>query len=94
MSKLKLAVVFGGASSEHSVSLVSATSVLNNLDKSKYDIIPVGITKKGRWLFYPGSYEEIESGAWEKYPDNVPCFISPDSTTKGLVKILSDQTIS
>ena len=39
MNKMRIAVLFGGVSSEHDVSVVSATSVLNNLDKEKYDII-------------------------------------------------------
>ena len=45
LKKLKVAVLFGGASSEHEVSRMSATSVLNNLDAEKYDVLPVGITK-------------------------------------------------
>lgn len=48
--KLRVGVLFGGRSGEHEVSLVSATSVMNALDKTKYDIVPIGITKEGRWL--------------------------------------------
>jgi D-alanine-D-alanine ligase len=50
MSKLKVGVLFGGRSGEHEVSLVSATSVMEVLDKDRFDIIPVGITKQGAWL--------------------------------------------
>ena len=57
LKKLKVAVLFGGASSEHEVSRMSATSVLNNLDTEKYDVLPVGITKDGRWYLYSGPVE-------------------------------------
>jgi len=64
--KLKIAVIFGGKSSEHDVSRVSAASVIRNLDKDKYDIITVGITKEGTWGLYDGPVERIEDGTWEE----------------------------
>src|SRR6202163_3941645 len=48
--KLRVAVIFGGRSGEHEVSLASAASVIRALDPEKYDVVPVGITKQGRWL--------------------------------------------
>jgi D-alanine-D-alanine ligase len=48
--KLRVAVVFGGRSGEHEVSLVSASSVMKAMDRKKYDIIPIGITHEGKWL--------------------------------------------
>ena len=48
--KLRVGVIFGGQSGEHEVSLVSAQGIMNAMDKEKYEIIPIGITKKGRWL--------------------------------------------
>ena len=50
MSKIKLGVIYGGMSSENEVSVVSATSVMNNLNKDKYDIIPIYINKEGTWF--------------------------------------------
>ena len=50
MEKLRVGVLFGGRSGEHEVSLLSAASVLNAIDKDKYDVVPIGITKDGRWL--------------------------------------------
>jgi D-alanine-D-alanine ligase len=50
MNKLRIGILFGGRSGEHEVSLLSAASVLNAIDKEKYDVIPIGITKDGRWL--------------------------------------------
>ena len=50
MKKLRFGVLFGGRSGEHEVSLLSAASVLNAIDKNKYGVVPIGITKEGRWL--------------------------------------------
>jgi D-alanine-D-alanine ligase len=50
MQKLRVGILFGGRSGEHEVSLLSAASVLNAIDKNKYDVVPIGITKEGRWL--------------------------------------------
>ncbi len=50
MEKLRIGVLFGGRSGEHEVSLLSAASVLNAIDKDKYDVVPIGITKDGHWL--------------------------------------------
>lgn len=49
-SKLRIGVIFGGRSGEHEVSLVSATAVINALDRQKYEIVPIGITPEGRWV--------------------------------------------
>lgn len=69
--KLVLAVVFGGQSSEHEVSRVSARSVLDNLDRSKYDVRMIGITKQGEWLRFEGDPALIETGVWEDVARNV-----------------------
>jgi D-alanine-D-alanine ligase len=50
MKKLRVGVLFGGRSGEHEVSLLSAASVVNAIDKEKYEVVPIGITKDGRWL--------------------------------------------
>src|SRR5580700_2742780 len=50
MEKLRIGILFGGRSGEHEVSLLSAASVLNAIDKDKYEVVPIGITKDGRWL--------------------------------------------
>jgi D-alanine-D-alanine ligase len=50
MSKLRVGILFGGRSGEHEVSLLSAASVLKAIDKAKYEVVPIGITKDGRWL--------------------------------------------
>src|SRR5690349_4430530 len=48
--KIRVGVLFGGRSGEHEVSLLSAASVLDQIDKTKYEVVPIGITKEGRWL--------------------------------------------
>jgi D-alanine-D-alanine ligase len=50
MRKLRVGILFGGRSGEHEVSLLSAASVFNAIDKSKFDVVPIGITKQGQWL--------------------------------------------
>jgi D-alanine-D-alanine ligase len=50
MKKLRVGILFGGRSGEHEVSLLSAASVLKAIDKDKYEVVPIGITKDGRWL--------------------------------------------
>src|SRR5579863_8086948 len=50
MKKLRVGILFGGRSGEHEISLLSAASVLQAIDKDKYDVVPIGITKDGRWL--------------------------------------------
>ena len=83
-AKLSLAVIFGGVSSEHEVSRMSVTSILENLSNERYEVHMVGITKEGRWLLYTGPVEDILSGAWEQGPVT-PAFLSPDPSVHGLV---------
>ena len=63
MNKKTVVVVFGGCSSEHEVSCVSATTVISNINTEEYDIIMIGITKEGRWLKVE-NIKAIQSGAW------------------------------
>lgn len=60
MQKIKLGVIFGGISTEHDVSIVSGTSVIKNLNKDKYNITPIYISKEGKWYIYTKPVEQIE----------------------------------
>ena len=60
MSKKKIAVLFGGQSSEHVVSCVSAANVIDQIDKEKYDLLLIGITEEGHWV-KADSVEDIRS---------------------------------
>ncbi len=78
VKKLSVCVLFGGMSPEHEVSLRSAESVLNHLDKEKYNIFPVGITKTGEWILYGGAdYSDLPNGKWQHCEDNRRVALSP-----------------
>lgn len=79
MSKKKIAVLFGGQSSEHIVSCMSAANVIDQIDKDKYDLLLIGITEDGHWV-KAENVEEIRSEAWRK--SKVDVVISPDATKK------------
>lgn len=93
MSRIRVAVVFGGKSNEHDVSVVSAAHIINSIPKDKYDVITVGITKKGHWVKFIGDVDDIKAGKWETHPDNVPCVLSPDPLDKGFIATRMDGTI-
>ena len=61
MNKLKIAVIFGGMSTEHDVSIVSATSIIECLSKEKYDIFPIYIDENGNWFKYTKKVNEIKT---------------------------------
>lgn len=78
MKKLAVCVLFGGISPEHEVSLRSAQAVLNHMDKEKYDIFPVGITREGDWFLYGSDdYSRLPDGSWRSCPENKRAAISP-----------------
>lgn len=85
MAKIKTAVIFGGTSREYALSLSSATDVIANIPKDKYEVICIGITRKGRWLYYPGDVEDIASGKWELNPDCTSAVLSPDPLHRGII---------
>lgn len=89
MNKKRVAIFFGGMSSEHEVSRRSVESVLRNISDKKYDVVRIGITKDGKWLMYSGPIDKISNGDWENDPQNKVAFISPDRSTSGLI-ILND----
>lgn len=90
MNKKTVAVIFGGVSSEHEVSLESAKSVIDNIPKDKYEIITLGITRDGRWILYSGSTDALPNSSWENDKKNRPAFISPDTSVHGIVVMNDD----
>jgi D-alanine-D-alanine ligase len=60
MKKIRVGILFGGRSGEHEVSLLSAASVLHSIDKDKYEVVPIGITKAGRWLTAEHAQDMLE----------------------------------
>lgn len=87
MKKLKVGIIFGGQSGEHEVSLKSAASVISVMDKDKYELIPIGITKDGKWKVFLGDSSKIADGTWEQ--EAKPAFLSPDTSHKCLISLES-----
>ncbi|MDD3193131.1 MAG: D-alanine--D-alanine ligase [Oscillospiraceae bacterium] len=85
MSKRSVAVIFGGASSEYEVSLRSASFVISGIDREKYDLTMVGITKEGQWFLYTGPEDLIASGGWNRPAYVTPVVLPPDPTQHGLL---------
>ena len=90
MGKLTVCILFGGISPEHEVSLRSAESVLNHIDKEKYHVLPVGITRDGKWLYFGGTdYAMLPAKTWVTHPDSCPAVISP-VRGQGLLRFSGD----
>lgn len=89
MDKKNVLVLFGGVSPEHEISKISANNVIKHLSEEKYHIIPVYITKEGKWLLYDGTIDQINNIAWEKF--GTPASLSPDRVNCGLLRIVGDK---
>lgn len=83
MGKLRVGVIFGGQSGEHEVSLMSAINVIRAMDKGKYEIVMIGITKDGHWYLYEGDPEKIPTGEWQQ--NCIKAFLPPDAGIGGLL---------
>ena len=81
--KKSVVVIFGGQSSEHEVSCMSAANIIDGLDREKYTVHIIGITKEGHWLFVD-SPEKVRDGSWNK--GTVTAVISPDRGHPGIWK--------
>lgn len=82
MSKKRIAVLFGGQSSEHIVSCMSAANVIEQIDTLRYELLLIGITQSGHWL-YTQSVEDIRSDTWRE--SKTEAIISPDATQKCVI---------
>ena len=81
----KVLVLFGGVSSEHEVSLVSARSVIQNIPRDRYEVLTLGITKQGEWLLYEGDPEALPEDNWLECGKRTPAVLSPDASHHGLL---------
>lgn len=84
MSKLNVCVIFGGMSTEHSISLLSAKNIIKRIDDEKYNKILVGITKAGEWYMYEGSEDMLPDDKWLE-GRITKAVISPDASDHGLI---------
>ncbi len=90
MSKLNVCVLFGGVSSEHEVSLLSSTTIVKALDKDKYNIHMIGITKDGQWKYFDDQPDNIVNFD-ENFAKYKKAIISPDREDKGILVIDNDK---
>ena len=80
---MNICVLFGGESAEHEVSCSTAKNIIDNLDRVKYDVYALGITKHGEWRLTSATSDEIARGDWEC--DSRLAYIPPDRTIHGIV---------
>ena len=80
-------LLFGGCSPEHEISMASATSVISIL--KNYTIIPVYITRMGKWLMYDGKLDNVQNIDWDKF--GTPAVLSPDRVNRGLLRTVGDK---
>lgn len=83
-NKLRVGVIFGGRSGEHEVSLRSAESIINALDRDKYEIVPIAITKSGKWLASSEATNLLPSAVMKSANQHVAIFGDP--TERGLAR--------
>lgn len=89
MNKKVVAILFGGRSSEHEISKISAATVMSAMSADKYFVLPVYITKDGRWLLYDGHIDNYKNVQWEKL--GTPAVLSPDASQRGLLRIVGEK---
>src|SRR6059036_201044 len=82
VSKPRVAVIFGGRSSEHAISCATAGSVLDAIDREKYDVVPIGIASDGRWVLESGDTSRLAISSPDKLPSVDPAGL-PVSITAG-----------
>lgn len=80
----KIAILFGGCSSEYEVSLQSAYAVICYLDRTSYEPVLIGIDWKGHWYLFEGEVETIPENRWWEQPECYPVVVSPDRKLHGL----------
>ena len=80
--KLRVAVLYGGRSGEHEISLISAASVLRNLDPERFEAVPIAVDKTGRWLLNDVTLIERGAKALPVYKDALPVLLPPSPSTE------------
>lgn len=92
-SSQTIAVIFGGCSSEYSVSLHSAHAVISHMDKTKFTPILIGISPEGNWFIFNGDINKIAADTWCNDSDCSPVAVSPNRTEQCLL-VLKNDTIT
>lgn len=85
---MKIAVLFGGCSTEYPVSLQSAHAVLSHLDEKTYEVIRIGITREGKWYRYSGALDRLLDDSWHEQEEELcQAVISPDRSHHGVLEL-------
>lgn len=87
MTVKKVAVIFGGMSSEHEISCLSVINVVRGLNKDKYEVSLIGITKEGKWLL-ANDIEDVKDGSWQEGTETA--ILSPDRARPGILVFKGD----
>lgn len=91
-TRLKVAVLFGGRSGEHEVSLVSAASIMNALDPAKFEVIPVGITRDGKWIVHPRALDLLKQNDLKSI-SNLPGYTTGETGSGLLVRLPTERPL-
>ncbi len=85
--KIRVAVIFGGRSGEHEVSLMSARNILQSLDPDRFEVIPVGITREGQWLLTGDPMKSLQVGITQAGGTPVALLTDPSRRERGLIQV-------
>ncbi len=98
MGKIRIGVIFGGRSGEHEISIRSAKTIIEQIDKEKYEVFPIAITKEGNWLnpaaalaLLPEQTQELLNGKARNFPQNAIAFLG-DTKYKGLFRLEASES--
>lgn len=92
MQKKTIAIIFGGNSTEYEVSLQSVTSVFENINYEKYNIVPIGITRDGDWFHFTGDLKKVSDNTWFEDSDNLyPIIVSQNRSMSGFLEFADNQ---
>lgn len=92
MKRKKIAILFGGNSTEYEVSLQSAYSVFETINADQYEVIPIGITRSGEWYHYTGSYHNVFKNTWFEDSQNCkPVVVSQNRLARGFLELAADK---
>ncbi len=94
MERIRVAVLFGGCSTEYEVSLQSAHAVITSLSPAKYDLLLLGITREGAWMRYSGPVDRIRDDTWIDSGNCATAVISPDRNVHGAIEFNDDKVIA
>lgn len=88
MNRKKIAILFGGHSTEYEVSLESAHAVITHIDKEKYELYLIGIDRHtGQWYWYRNDPEKIRNDSWNNREDCIPAAVFTDRTVQGCLSL-------